>query len=817
MSGHASASQAGAISSISRPRAWLLGAAALLALAAWLGVSNTATAATCANAKYRTGPSLFLPDCRAYELMTPQGKTNFLTVPGGNTKPLMAKALPDGEKLLYFAPTGPQAEDGSAGMPTWERATRSASGWTIESAAPPVVGPFGEATNTPPTRMIPSADLGKMLFSAAGPYHPAQTFTGNTSLNGSVHVSDGITDNWVSQPTWSGAGPLQGMPGAEGHKFLPIGGSADLSTVYFATTFTLTPEDGTSGRGPLESAAVYKWKEGQLSNAGTLPDGSLSRGGSTSAHLSGGHPDAAYGATETESRRANPVSRDGRSLLFISPDPYKAEADPSLPTPQLYLAREGQPSLLISAPEGTDEPISASAGVAPANYRDSGIGFTVGYAVATPDHSVVLFSSRDALTVSAEAADPSKIKTYRYETATGGLTYLPDLDRDVAGGTDPKTGAVVELSESGDSMLYRTAGGALRLWRKGESTLTLSTGVSQQIQPAKTYVNQARFAADEKVIVLSSLGPLRGEADHTPGENPTVYRPQVYRYTVVDDNLECISCRPGGSPTGAYLSLWGPTNGFSGPTFTFGLWSTESVTADGSTVYFSTETPLVEEDRNAVMDVYQWRDGNLKLISTGATAAESSYLYEVTPSGRDVFILAAERLAPDDTDDLYDIYDVRAGGGLDVDRGTEPCRGDACYGPTVSAMAPPPIASAGIGGLGNLRAERQGAFVVKAPRSVRGRTATLVVRTPAAGRIAVTGPGIRKAGRAVRKAGKVRIPVNLSGAEWRRVRQGSSVQVALSVSFEPSEGGAGRTKLVRVGFGQSKAKGSRSTGDRKGR
>jgi hypothetical protein len=783
-----------------------------------LTAAQASAADTCPNAKYRTGPSLFLPECRAYELMTPQGKTNLLTVPGGAATPLMAKATPDGEKLLFFSASGPQSKNGSAGMPTWERATRTAEGWAIEPAVPPLTGPYGESTNSPPTRMIPSSDLSKIFFSASAPYDPAQEFNGNTTLNGGVHVSNGITNSWVSKPTWSGALPLQATPGAQGHKFLPIGGSEDFSTVYFATTFTLTPEDGTSGRGPLESAAVYKWKEGELSNAGFLPDGSLSRGGSTSAHLSGNHPDSAYDANNTEAQRANPVSRDGKSFLFVSPDPYRASQDPSLPQPQLYLARDGKPSLLISAPEGDGEPVGASTGVQPVNYRAPGRGpQTVGYAVATPDHSVVLFSTRDALTESAEAADPAKVKTYRYEPATGTLTYLPDLDRDMPGGTDPKGGPVVELSESGDSMLYRTADGDLRLWRKGDSTLTVSTGVSAATDPAQTYINQARFAAGESVLVLSSFGPLRGDTDHTPGANPTTYRPQIYRYTVSNDHLECISCLPGGTPTAAYLSLWGTANGFWSATFTFGYWSTERVTEDGSTIYFTTETPLVEEDRNPVMDVYQWRDGSLTLITSGATAATRSYLYEVTPSGRDVFILTADRLAPSDTDDLYDIYDARVGGGFDLPHSTEPCRGDGCQGVGAPGPMPPAIASAGIDGLGNSHVGRPGTFTIKAPGRVRGQSAILAVRAPASGRIEVTGPGIKNAGRRVSGAGKVRIRVRLSGAERRRVREGESVRVTMRVSFQPSESGTVREKLVRITFGSSKAKGSRSGSHRKGR
>lgn len=41
---------------------------------------------------------------------------------------------------------------------------------------------------------------------------------------------------------------------------------------------------------------------------------------------------------------------------------------------------------------------------------------------------MTIFSSRDALTDGAKS-DPSVAKTYRYETETGDLTHLADLDR----------------------------------------------------------------------------------------------------------------------------------------------------------------------------------------------------------------------------------------------------------------------------------------------------------------------------------------------------------------------------------------------------
>jgi hypothetical protein len=823
VSAHASASPIRAISSIWRPRAWLIGAAALLALVAWLGTSTSASAAVCANAKYRTGPSLFLPECRAYEMVTPQGKTNILKLTTAGVANI-AKFTPDGEGILYMPATGPLTEDAAAGMPTWERAHRTAAGWGAESATPPVLAPFTETANGFPRWVIPSANLDKIFFTASGVYNSEQYFSGVATYNGSAHVSDGKSDAWVSKPTWSGAQPLQGEAIATWSRFIPLGGSPDLSTVYFNSFGTLTPEDETSGRTALQSMAVYKWENGELSNAGVLPDGSLSPGGSVSPDRVGQVATTTISQGDSDASLDNPVSRDGKSVLFLSPDPARAAVDPSLPKPQLYMAVDGKASVLISAPEGDDESAPGTAGVAPTSDRMGTPNIpTSAYAVATPDHSVVLFSTADALTDDAEGN--AIVKTYRYEAADGSLTYLPDLDQTTATdefGHSVKYGQIVELSETGNSMLYRAEGNLLRLWREGKPTLTVSAGVEGALGSGKTYILSARFSADEEVLALNSTGPLRGEANHTPGAPPSTFRAQVYRYTAADDHLECISCKPGGSLTGAALSVWGPQNGLSSVNGTpSGYWSNRSMTSDGSTIYFTTATALVDEDRNTVDDVYQWRNGQLTLISTGVTGADGAQLYGVTPSGRDVFIIATDRLVEADTDGFYDIYDVRVDGGFDPPQpSAAPCSADECQGPPAPMPALSGMGSATVNGRGNASEGRRArvrasGFRASAARSATGSATVVRVHAPGGGHVVVNGSLVKKASRSVPKAGTYKVRVSLTGSAAAKLHRDSTLKVGLRVSFSP-ESGPPRTRSVQVTFKQPGAKSSRAANSRKG-
>ncbi len=135
---------------------------------------------------------------------------------------------------------------------------------------------------------------------------------------------------------------------------------------------------------------------------------------------------------------------------------------------------------------------------------------------------------------------------------------------------------------------------------------------------------------------------------------------------------------------------------------------TRAVSDDGSTVVFSTSgvlSPRAVNDltgrQSAPLDVYEWRDGQVGLISTGHSLA-SDEQPAITPSGRDVFFTSTEGILPQDTDGLRSLYDARIDGGFPappVPAGG--CNGDSCQGPpSVPELLGAP-ASATFSGLGN--------------------------------------------------------------------------------------------------------------------
>ena len=126
-----------------------------------------------------------------------------------------------------------------------------------------------------------------------------------------------------------------------------------------------------------------------------------------------------------------------------------------------------------------------------------------------------------------------------------------------------------------------------------------------------------------------------------------------------------------------------------------------TVTDEGA-VFYSTDQALVGSDVNGVADVYEYRDGQPRLVSAGKGSSPSRFV-EASPDGRDVFFTTANRLVPQDVDELADLYDARIDGGIaaqQVSRERQSCSGSACQ---AGAALPPPLATGteAVSGRGN--------------------------------------------------------------------------------------------------------------------
>jgi hypothetical protein len=131
---------------------------------------------------------------------------------------------------------------------------------------------------------------------------------------------------------------------------------------------------------------------------------------------------------------------------------------------------------------------------------------------------------------------------------------------------------------------------------------------------------------------------------------------------------------------------------------------TNVISEDGRRVFFQTREPLLPADTNGRVDVYEWEDGRLYLISSGQSSSDS-YLGDASPSGNDVFLVTRQSLVGQDIDANVDMYDVRVGGGLPSQfprAAPPPCVGDVCYDPSPQTPSTTMPASAIFSGVGNL-------------------------------------------------------------------------------------------------------------------
>jgi hypothetical protein len=146
-----------------------------------------------------------------------------------------------------------------------------------------------------------------------------------------------------------------------------------------------------------------------------------------------------------------------------------------------------------------------------------------------------------------------------------------------------------------------------------------------------------------------------------------------------------------------------------------------AISEDGSRIVFSTAEPLSPRATNGKVDIYEWHNGVLALISTG-TNGEDDTEPVITPSGRDIFFTTSQGLMAQDADGVPDIYDARLGEGFaPVAAEPEQCSGEACAGPLTN---PAPLLVPGsvsqVPG-GNYAATSEAAPLVKAKQPKKAK------------------------------------------------------------------------------------------------
>jgi hypothetical protein len=130
-----------------------------------------------------------------------------------------------------------------------------------------------------------------------------------------------------------------------------------------------------------------------------------------------------------------------------------------------------------------------------------------------------------------------------------------------------------------------------------------------------------------------------------------------------------------------------------------------ALTDDGRRAFFNTDEALVPEDTNGAVDVYEYDvpGRQAHLISSGTDPADS-YFMDASADGHDVLFVTRAQLVGWDTDQAYDLYDARVGGGFpEPPVAVAGCSGDGCQGPASSVPGAAANGSSAFRGLGDLK------------------------------------------------------------------------------------------------------------------
>lgn len=783
----------------------------------------------------------FLPDDRGWEKVSPGPKNGF-DVYGYGTR----QTSTSGDRAVFgLSHTAPGA---AVGGQSTLLANRGAGGWLAHPIDAPEPGSFLKYTNY----LAFNDDFSKSVLRSHAKLTPEATEEGpqlylrdNTAPGGSYEL---LTPNTIASGFFSSVS-------------LYVGGrSADLSHVVYESNIaqTAAPVTGVMN--------IYEWVDGAVRLVNLVdPDGP---GPDPESAVPTG---AVIGAgAERQTYTDSAVSRDGLRIVFHVFEPEDAIASSSLDG-QIYVRENGTETIHVSASQRTDcaddptcggdgdpDPLPDPVGTQPPQYRD-----------AEAEHgSKVLFTSCEKLTDdstasttpateqlpctnhdepnSPEPSDGNDQDLYLYDVESGQLSDLTT--------GDPSGAEVYGVVETSDdlSRVYFVAGGVLApgatqhepnlyLWDEGVTTFigTLDPGTSFPPEfhtaPVDQYLwvntsdfsekpRNVRITPDGDRLLFASRAPQLTSYDNSSSNCLYGRCQQVYLYDAEADELTCVSCDPSGAPPVG--------DAFPSRRFNAGSGGAARVppseplqgnlTEDGESLFFNTPQRLHSADLNAKHDVYEWSDGELRLISSG-TSSSDSWFVDATPDGDDVLFLTRSRLVGADDDDLFDLYDARVGGGFPEPAAAPvPCTDDGCQGDPSSAPGLAEPVSSELRGSGDVAQGPRAAFalsrITAAQRRAlaRGRKVTIVVRVNRRGRVAAVararlgGARSRVVGRAnavARRAGAVRLGLRLSPAARGHLARHGSAQVSLAVRF--SAGGQARRLTLSLRRPGGAARGGR--------
>jgi hypothetical protein len=686
----------------------------------------------CGNSAFRTGASAILPDCRAYEMVSPVDKNNgdivaLPTLTGAYAASLDQSAL-SGQEVTY---TSPKAFGDVVGAPYAVQyiAARGEDGWSTRAVSPPRDGSVRAGsgnTKTDSQFKVFSTDLsdGWLLQDSAPLLAP-----GAVEGFADIYRRDNAAEGYEAVTTV--APPNLDLKSAVGYVPELQGVSADGSRAVFMADEKLTADaSGAKLPGGKGIDQLYESLEGQLRLVSVLPNGKANAGDSS---VGTGIP----GSENRMDTVAHAMSADGSRIYWTAATEQSGQA--------------GQGTLYVRVnPEREQSAIEAGKCTEPEMACTVRVSETVSgeparFWTADGDGGKALFTIQDNGKSDLYEFDlKSDTSTLIASGVSGVVGTGEDLSRVyfVSGETLGGPNARGETPAAGKPNLYVEQAGASTF------IATLSSSDATWDAAGDPVEHTARVSADGVHAVFMSDVSLTGydNSDATSGEPDD----EVYVYDADTRGLDCVSCNPTeGRPAGRYTDPTGRTSGSGAqrwiaaqiPGWETQFYAARVLSEDGERLFFDSYDALVPRDTNGREDVYEWEaasdgeecaelgaelfsasaGGCLSLISSGTSPTDSQFV-DASATGGDVFFTTEASLVAQDTG-LVDVYDARVDGGFPPPQNAPAaCEGEVCQGAVVSPLDPTP-ASALFSGPGDPFAQLAAPVARRAAAAVKKKTA----------------------------------------------------------------------------------------------
>jgi hypothetical protein len=628
-----------------------------------------------ANEASRIGPGALLPDCRAYEMVSPLDKDggDIRVLETTLSRPAVLEQAADSGEGLAYGSLRSFGDAASAPFTSQYIAQRIAGEeWKTHSINPPRGRQiYGSLAQFDSEFKAFSTDLCEGWITTF-----AEPPLGEGALAGYPNLYR-RTDELCGEDgeaRYEALAPISEPPDIAGESFFmaPLGVSADGAEAIFTTNGKL------AANGSKEQIQLYESAAGESPRlVCILPDGKALKTPCTAGTNALGGPGTQIGR----------ISSDGERIFWT--DSNSGEG-------KLYVRVEGTQTLAVSKAAEEESGTSKS--------RFWGAAADGSVAIFTTGNMVEGKAKLYSFTLEGQTTTPIAEGLYGVMgiSEDAGRIYFASSKVLAPGAVEGKPN--LYLHEAGEG------GGSTEL----VATLA-SADLAQAVLSEQYRGHTSRVSPDGAHAAFTSVAPLTAydntEGGTACGDTVAAGNPctEVYRYDAGANELSCVSCNPSGARPAGPASI---------PFWQTGMHAARVLSDDGARLYFESADALTPRDANGRADVYQWEEegaggceeedpafspsagGCVGLISSGQSKLNSRFV-EASPSGDDVFFATGSSLLPQDYG-LVDIYDARVGGGLPIPAPPAPgCEGEACQSPPEAPNDPTP-ASSSFEGAGNV-------------------------------------------------------------------------------------------------------------------